>query len=171
MGSPEHKIGLKDFDAADFDRLIAWVPDEPSLIQFAGAIFSFPLDHGQLSTYLADPRRTAFVVVNDDQAIGHAEIYRETADTVKLCRILIGNPAARGKGVGRELISLLTGKAFSDPEVQSLKLHVFDWNTAAIRCYEGAGFKVDPDFSAELNRNNIHWKVLRMNMLRQKPGL
>ncbi len=171
MGSPEHALILRDFVTADFDRLIAWVPDERSLIQFAGAIFRFPLDREQLSMYLEDPLRKVYVVVNEGQAIGHAEIYRESADIVKLCRILIGDPAARGKGYGRKLIPLLMERAFSDPDVQSLKLHVFDWNTAAIRCYEGAGFKLDTDFSAELNRDSIHWKVLRMTKQRQDPGL
>lgn len=171
MGSHNHGICVRDFVSTDFDRLINWVPDEKSLIQFAGAIFRFPLDRDQLSTYLTDPRRKAFVVMHDDIAVGHAEIYRESAETMKLCRILIGDPAARGKGYGRKLISLLIGKAFSVPGVQSLKLHVFEWNTAAIRCYEGAGFKLDPDFSAEFNRDSIHWKVLRMTMLKPESGM
>ena len=56
--------------------------------------------------------------------------------------IVIGEPAARGRGVGTEAVGLLLDYGFTVLALHNILLTVFAFNPAGIRCYEKAGFKV-----------------------------
>lgn len=166
MGINPEKLWLRPFNETDIDTLISWVPDASSLMQFAGPDFSFPLTGRHLVKYIGEPDHRAFVVMLGQAAIGHAEIQAESAGVAKLCRILIGDPAMRGRGYGSALTILLMDEAFSDPAVNELILNVFDWNTAAIKAYKKAGFRADPSISISRKIGNEKWKLIRMTILR-----
>lgn len=168
MNNTADKLWLKPFAESDFERLIAWISDESALMQFAGPVFAFPLTSDQLTSYLVDNKRQAFVVMCQQRPIGHAEIYRMSPGIVKLCRILIGEVSMRGKGLGQRLTLLLIRKSLADKEINRLILNVFDWNSAAIRCYSGAGFQVNSDFSAFRKAGNEEWKLIRMEISREE---
>src|SRR6266487_2369081 len=51
-------------------------------------------------------------------------------------RILIGDAADRGRGLGREAAELVLGHAFGTLGLATIALHVFDFNTVALRLYE-----------------------------------
>ncbi|HZE98613.1 MAG TPA: GNAT family protein [Planctomycetota bacterium] len=55
--------------------------------------------------------------------------------------ILIGEPAAQGKGYGSEAIRLLLGYGFETLGLHRVELHVYANNARGIRCYEGCGFR------------------------------
>jgi RimJ/RimL family protein N-acetyltransferase len=166
MKNNQEKLWLRPFNETDFERLISWVSDANVLMQFAGPVFSFPLNGSQLLKYIGDHTRRAFVVMLGHAAVGHAEIQTESAGVSRLCRILIGDPSMRGKGFGKAMVILLIEEAFSDPEVNELILNVFDWNNAAIQAYKRAGFRVDPAFSTTRKIGNEEWKLIRMKILR-----
>lgn len=44
------------------------------------------------------------------------------------------------KDVCPQIMTLLIQEAFSWPNIYLATLHVYDWNQAAIRCYQKAGF-------------------------------
>lgn len=78
----------------------------------------------------------------DDVLIGSCQLneidpYRGTA----YLQIRIGQPSARGRGLGTEAVCLLLGHAFDDLRLRRVTLSVFADNAAAIRCYEKAGFR------------------------------
>jgi RimJ/RimL family protein N-acetyltransferase len=56
-------------------------------------------------------------------------------------RILIGDAADRGRGLGREAARLVLDHAFGTLELKTIALHVFDFNVAARRLYEALGFR------------------------------
>lgn len=71
-------VHLEPFSEADFDRLIAWIPTAEFLLQWAGPLFTFPLNRPQLEKYLEDcrespPVRLAFRGVNAETGavVGH----------------------------------------------------------------------------------------------------
>ena len=109
-------IELKPFQKDDFSSLISWINNENDLVQFAGAIFTFPLTNNQLNNYLKDLNRHAFKVIYklDNSIIGHSEIYINKNKTAKLCRILIGNPKFRGKGLGQKIVKELVHISFDN---------------------------------------------------------
>lgn len=160
-------IRFEKFDNSDYDRLISWVNSAETLMQFAGPAFTFPLTHEQLDASLSDKNRIAFKVVNtSNETIGHAEVY-VTSQSAYLGRILIGDVQLRGKGLGLQLVSSLLVYCFEVLQQSNVALNVFDWNTGAIRCYEKAGFQINPDKKAERKVNGKTWVALNMTITRQ----
>jgi diamine N-acetyltransferase len=56
-------------------------------------------------------------------------------------RILIGDAADRGRGLGREAAELVLDHAIGTLGLETISLHVFDFNTVARRLYESLGFR------------------------------
>jgi RimJ/RimL family protein N-acetyltransferase len=158
-------IQLQLLSEADFAHLISWVDSEETLMQFAGPAFAFPLTAHQLHDALSDPRRTSFKVVDhaSGEMIGHAELYLAT-DSVYLGRILIGDPTLRRQGIGSMIVKILLKHAFMQWDVDIVQLNVFDWNTPAIRCYQKAGFAINPDKKATRSVSGKIWTALNMNI-------
>ena len=156
-------VRLEKFTRENYPDLISWVNTEEELMQFAGPGFAFPLTAEQLSTSLTDKNRIAFTVVkiNSDRSIGHAEIYL-LKDSVRLGRIIIGDLSQRGKGLGQQIIHLLLEYTFSYLDRTRAELNVFDWNVAAIKCYEKVGFVKDYNKRLERKVNGKTWNAFNM---------
>jgi len=165
-------IQLKKFVKADYEQLICWIDSAETLMQFAGPAFVFPLTEAQLTKSLEDINRSAFKVVDSrtHRTIGHAELYLTDA-TAYLGRILIGDKAQRGKGIGQQIVHLLLSHTFSTTNKTKIELNVFDWNTDAIRCYEKAGFVIEPGNTHERKINGQTWLALNMMIEKQKWNL
>jgi RimJ/RimL family protein N-acetyltransferase len=57
-----------------------------------------------------------------------------------MLKFVVVDPIRRGKGVGREMLTLAVKYAFEIAGADAVKLCVFSVNAPAIRCYESAGF-------------------------------
>ncbi len=156
-------IVLKPFELADLSQLNQWIKDERQLLQFAGDYFTFPLNYQQIRKYLFDGNRFAFQVIHQGNPIGHAEIYKENSRQARLCRMLISD-LIRGKGLGKEIVKMLLYKCFSELVTESVHLHVFDWNIAAIKCYEKCGFQITPYQTTIIHLQNEIWKTIHMTI-------
>ena len=161
-------IKLELFTNKDFSRLISWIKSEEELIQFAGPIFNFPLTEDQLEEYLENQNTNAYKIVeqSSQRVIGHCEIYL-TETSAKLCRILIGEKSFRGKGFGFEVVTFLVEKCFNEFSYSQAELNVYDWNTSAIKCYEKAGFVVNPEKSKTITVNGRLWKSINMTLAKK----
>ena len=159
-------IQLKPFLKDDFPLLIKWIENKEDLVQFAGSIFRFPLTKTQLVKYLTNPNRNAFKVINriNGFTIGHSEIYLTNKNTAKLCRILIGEPNFRGKGLGQLIVNELVRVSFEKYKVKKVELNVFDWNKSAIKCYKKVGFKIVNDVTKKTEINNRVWTAINMTI-------
>lgn len=143
-------LKLQKFEKSDFDRLIGWIPDEQFLIQTCGPLFKWPFNVGQLEQHLKNaegekPTVYAFnaVIVPENKVIGHVGIIwidYEKANGM-LGPILIGDPDLRGKGYGKEVVKMAVDFGFNSIGLDEICLWIFEFNTAAIRCYEKTGFK------------------------------
>jgi len=159
------RVRLSKFNREDYERLIGWVESEEALMQFAGPLFTFPLTPQQLDLSLNDKNRTAFTVIDSETnlPIGHAETYLMES-SVKIGRILIGNKADRNKGLGQQIVQMLLTFSFANYNITAVELNVFDWNTAAIKCYEKAGFTINAGKRAERKIKNEMWVALNMTI-------
>ncbi|MES2773197.1 MAG: GNAT family protein [Bacteroidota bacterium] len=164
----EKAVRLEKFDKLAYAGLVSWVDSKEMLMQFGGPGFNFPLTDEQLEQSLADPNRYAFKVVDNatNAIIGHAQVY-STEDSAILGRILIGEKANRGRGLGEQIVELLLELAFSGFGKTRVQLNVFDWNAGAIKCYEKVGFVVDPSKKLERKINGETWIALNMVIDRQ----
>lgn len=158
-------IALQKFDKTGYERLIRWIDSEETLMQFTGPAFTFPLTNEQLEKSINDKNRFAFKVVHlpTEDIIGHAEIYL-TEKSAYLSRILIGDKLYRNKGFGGEIVERLLEYAFLNLKQLKIELNVFEWNTAARKCYVKSGFVINPDKKSERKVNGKTWTALNMTL-------
>jgi RimJ/RimL family protein N-acetyltransferase len=156
-------IKLAPFTESDFDTFIEWIDSEELLIQIAGTVFTYPLTHDQLQRYLDDEKSLKFNVVDiaANKIIGHAQICLLDNDLCKLDKVIIGK-ANRGKGVGPQLIKALVNYAYEKLDASLVELNVYDWNAAGIRCYEKAGFIMNPEKNFTTEAAGYNWLALNM---------
>ena len=156
-------ITLEKFEKRDYAELISWIKDEEMLMQFGGPNFSFPLTVEQLDKSQEDKQRYSFRVVDDEtnKTIGHCEVY-VLEETAKLARILIGDETQRGKGLGKEIVKALIEFTVNVLQKRKIELNVFDWNVGAIKCYEGVGFRINPNKRLERKVNEKTWIAVNM---------
>ena len=156
-------IDLQKLEKCDFEIFKSWITSEDELFQFAGPIFSYPLTDDQLLRYISDERRIAYkvILIETKTVIGNAELNFEKP-LPRLSRILIGNKHYRNIGLGEKVIRKLLEKLFLELNYTKADLNVFDWNKAAIRCYEKVGFKINPDVVVQRNFNGKVWTTLNM---------
>ena len=165
VGNKQKKIviELKPFKIDDWKYLKKWISSESELIQFAGQIFSFPVDRKQVESYLSDPNRTVFIIENENkQSIGISEISILQENTAKLARILIGEKSMRGKGIGTDLINKLTEYGFDNLKKERIILNVYSWNIGAIKCYEKVGFSQTDKPIKFVKVGNEQWETIEM---------
>lgn len=156
-------LRLEPFTEHDFAILIGWISNERDLLQFAGPVFEFPLNGEQLKVYVTDKKRYPFKIVfnQNNEVIGHCEAYKADEETIRICRIIIGKQAWRGKGLGYEAVAQLMQWCMEYHHPKTIELNVFDFNIAAIRCYEKLGFELT-DEKKTSHLNNEVWTAVKM---------
>jgi RimJ/RimL family protein N-acetyltransferase len=168
---PAAPLTLRPFDRGDFDRLIAWSDSPEFLMQWAGTIFTYPLDAAQLERYrlLATgdpPTRYVYTALLDGEAIGHIELSAidRRNGSATLARVLVA-PGRRGQGLGERLVTQTLAVGFDELGLHRIDLYVFDFNHAAIACYARAGL-VREGLQRDTRRvGDAWWSVVLMSML------
>ena len=139
------QLTLRSFGRGDFARLASWLPTEADLIEWSAAFFRYPLTDDQLERYLESTRqpnaRAIFVARDiDDEPVGHIEISQIWPYlSSRMSRVLVA-PDKRHRGVGSSMIAKALSFTFDAHHVDRVDLGVSASNSAAIDCYEKAGF-------------------------------
>ena len=159
-------ITLEEFTPADFARLISWISDDTMLTQFAGPIFQYPLTEAQLYDYINAPLRRPFCVRHQHRTVGHAEIMLSEDGVAKLCRLLIGAPEDRGRGLGEQMVRALVAICWKKYAVKAVELNAYEWNMAALRCYEKVGFVRQSPITTTCPKGGPPWRIVHMMLTR-----
>jgi RimJ/RimL family protein N-acetyltransferase len=170
-------IELQPFERSDFAQLIKWSGSPEFLLQWSGSTFHYPLDEAQLEEYTNGSRgdvpvRKIFRVVDktSGRTVGHialSNINRRSRSAAISC-VLIGDPDARGKGIGAQMIRRVLEIGFDELGLHRIQLSVFDFNTTAIACYEQVGF-VKEGLHRETSRiGDEYWSAYLMSFLEQE---
>ncbi|MGW4507563.1 GNAT family N-acetyltransferase [Streptomyces sp. NPDC004436] len=159
------RLALRPFRPSEDAALLrSWVTGPTALMTWAGPHLAWPLDDAQLTAYAAEPgRRTWTAVTPDGTPVGHVSL----ADG-RLGRVLIA-PAARGRGLGGALVSLVVTHAFDELGLPEIRLGVWAHNTAARRIYARLGFRTEQVLDAVEHVDGEPWSVHRMRLT--APGL
>lgn len=80
--------------------------------------------------------------------------------------ILIGEPAARGKGYGADALVAMLSYLFGERNLHRAGLTVLAWNERAIRSYEKVGFRVEGRLRDDLYRGGRYHDQIAMSILR-----
>ena len=168
------EIALRSFERSDSARLIGWIKSPEFLVQWAGPTFSHPLDEAQLEEYLKgsegdQPRRRIFKAVeaNTNEVVGHIDLDHIDLQnkSARICRVLVGEHSARGKGIGTQLVDKILEIGFEQLGLHRIELAVFDFNEAAIRCYEKCGFVKEGLLRDARRVGNVYWSLYIMSIL------
>lgn len=134
---------LRETSPADLDVFLSWVPSEADMVLWSGRTFTWPLDRGQLETYLQNDQRRYWTGLDPDSGdpVGHASLLIDVdAHMMRLGCILL-DPDARGRGLGRGLIGTAVRTGFEVTGLPVMKLGVYAHNVSARRVYESLGFQ------------------------------
>ena len=146
----------ESFGPADFTRLVDWVSAAGAaelLPQWAGPIFTWPLDAAQFERYLEPARAvppTRLVWRADDEAGAPFGLV---------------DPARRGEGRSRAMVAAALAVAFGDLGLHRVELRVFDFNTPALRCYESLGFAREGVMRDARRIDKTYWNIVCCSLL------
>jgi RimJ/RimL family protein N-acetyltransferase len=164
-------IRLRPFVENDFSAIRTSIENASELLQWAGPGLRWPLDVAQLRTFTDTERRKegflAFSAVSENTGIvvGHAQLVVDRAqNSATVARVLIVKQS-RGQGFGTALARAIVRLGLDDLQLHRLTLNVFDFNTAAIRCYERAGFVKEGLLRDARRANDGYWNLCVMGLL------
>lgn len=148
-------IRLRPFKLSDTEYLLKWIGNEYAFAQWCANKFEYPLTQEQLLLYYQKYEKdlNAWIMTalnKDGMPVGH--ILMRMADYQKESihfGFIIVDSNMRGKGYGKEMVSLAVRYAFEILMVKHVTLGVFDNNPAAHNCYKAVGF-IDVKYHEEV---------------------
>ena len=101
--------------------------------------------------------------------MGHAELSRvdRRNRSASISRLLVGEPSARGKGIGRQIVSRLLDVAFGEMSLHRVDLYVLEFHVDALSTYKGLGFKTEGHLVEARRAGGRYWNAYYMAMLRR----
>lgn len=168
-------IRLEKFGPEDFNQLIDWVDTKEVMMNWSGSLFSFPLTEKSLEWYIEDSDdmdtadSLAYKVIDEEsgKAVGHISLggISRKNRSARISRVLIGETNMRGRGLCKAITTAIVKIGFEELNLHRISLGVYHFNTAAIRCYESAGFKIEGVSRDILLHNGEYWSLVEMSML------
>lgn len=141
---------LRPFAVADAGTVARWPSSAAEVALWCGRN-DFPVAAQVVAGWQLDSDVRGHVLREGETLLGYGEVWRDDEEgEAELARIIVA-PGARGRGIGRRLVRGLAEQALRAGYAE-IFLRVHPGNTAALRCYHGAGFvPVDPALAAEWN--------------------
>lgn len=170
-------IQLQYFTSSDFKQLIEWLPDEEALMNWSGALFSFPLTEKSLEWYAEDvndiSKSDAFIYkaieTSTGKVVGHISLggISKKNKSGRISRVLV-DPAAQGQGYCCQMITAVLKIGFEELQLHRICLGAYDFNKAAIRCYQKAGLTIEGTNRDCLLFKGQWWSLVEMSMLEEE---
>ena len=168
-------IKLEHFEEKDFMQLINWISNEELMMNWSGAMFSFPLTNDSLTWYLSDvndiKKSSAFVYkaidTKTNEVVGHISLGNLSTKnkSARISRVLVGDTANKGKGYCKQMVQAVLKIGFEDLKLHRIELGVYDFNTAAISCYKKAGLSIEGTSRDCVLFNGKWWSLIEMSIL------
>lgn len=144
-------LRLRPFLPGDARTVAGWLESEHALRQWSADRYrSFPLTAEDMDAYYrreqASGRCWAMTAFDEAGIAGHFTLRYPRAEGLEELRLgfVILDPRRRGRGLGRELVTLAARYALDLAGAERVSLGVFANNSAAIRCYRACGFREVP---------------------------
>ncbi len=156
----------------DFERIASWVTDARTHALWCANRMAYPVSAAELKQLLENDVHEwggkAYVAVDDGGILVGFLVCSANEETrTAFLKFVLVNPHKRGTGVGTQMIRLITHLAFDEMKMERVKLNVFGVNTAAVRCYEKAGFVVESVDEGAFTVDREVWDRVHMVM---EPG-
>lgn len=139
--------------------IASWLPDARALAMATGPWLGWPVDPEEL---VAPSQWQVDVLVCGDDVVATGARRRVDDHTVRLGRLLV-DPARRGRGWGRTLVTELVRACAEDPAIRQVELGVFDDNAPARHLYSVLGFTE----TGEVRHHDVggqRWTAVQMRL-------
>lgn len=161
---------LRTYEKSDFAHLAQWMTDERTHAMWSANRFPYPLESESFHSFLASLHEQTgdvpFIAEDEDGTpVGFFCCPMRVEGEERMLKFIVVDSSRRGKGYGREMLSLAAAQAFEDG-AQAVTLNVFTVNERAKRCYLGAGFEERSTTENAFSYNDETWG--RCNMVRRK---
>lgn len=139
-------LRLRPYKRCDAAKTVSWIQDEEAFYKWsAGNLGSYPVTADGLNAHYdkqADSDGYYTMVAFDESGAVGQLIMRFLDEEKKVLRFgfVIVDAAKRGKGYGKELITLALKFAFEIMKAEKVTIGVFDNNPSAYHCYKNVGF-------------------------------
>jgi len=167
-------IQLAYFTREDFTQLIEWISDDEILMNWSGALFSFPLTTDSLSWYIENvneiSKSEVFIYkaidTNTGETVGHISLggISKKNKSARISRVFVA-PKHQGKGYCNKMVTEILQIGFQNLKLHRICLGVYDFNKAAISCYKKAGMLVEGTTRDCLLFKGSWWSLIEMSML------
>lgn len=129
----------------DFDEIKNWITDERTHALWCANLIRYPLEKENFENKLAELALqygdSPYVFTTDEgKTVGFFCYSVNCGANEGMLKFVMVSPTLRGKGYGREMVSLAVKYAFEITKADTVQLNVFSDNTAAKKCYLSAGF-------------------------------
>lgn len=166
------KIILREYRESDFEAIRAWVND-PEPTQHLSSIFDRVHTEAMTRVFFDKVLGNtipgySFIIAHpkDERYIGQIDLrLGDTGSRQAELAIIVPDRADRGKGYGREAISLLLDFGFGTANLHKVTLHVFVRNEAAIALYRSLGFVEEGVMRDDVYRGGEYLDVMMMSIL------
>lgn len=166
-------IRLRPFKQCDAETVISWLQDETVFLKWGGKLFgAYPLTAERMNEkYFSQNGGCAepdnfypWVALDDEGNVVGQFITRYTDGNPKHLRFgwVIVDNSARGKGIGRQMLTAGLKIAFEVLRAESVTLGVFENNEPAHRCYLSVGFR------DEKTVDGNPWRQIEMKICREE---
>ena len=171
------QIKLEKLNSNEISKLISWIPNKEFLLQWGGPAYSISLLDEQLLNEIKkmsveNPQNLMFSakLINNDELVGHIQLLGidRINMSARVGRVLVGEEENRNKGIGLEMINGVLEIGFKTLNLHRIDLGVFDFNKAAIACYEKAGFIIEGKFRECRKIDEQYWSLLNMSILEEE---
>lgn len=165
-------LRLRPYKPCDARTIISWIKDEETLRKWSSDRFGdFPITAEDINTKYLDNNGDCieeynfypFTAFDEDGAVGHL-IMRFTDEKQEVLRFgfVIVDDVKRGKGFGKEMLSLAKKYALEILKVKKITIGVFDNNPSALYCYKSVGFEeVGEEF---YNISGEKWRCVELEI-------
>jgi RimJ/RimL family protein N-acetyltransferase len=155
---PKAEVTLRDFRPDDAEAVCMWFNDERVTADLVGSRDSFTLEDAagwvERAMDTANDRKWAITIDGDDTAVGFVALFGLDRQLGPELAVLIGDPAAWGKGVAREAERQACNRAFSEYEAHRIHAEIPATNEAAQKVVTFLGFQLEGVMRAAIRRGS-----------------
>lgn len=167
-------VRLRAFDNSDLMQSLQFSNDYAVMRGASGGIlYPSTVDDearamGNNTSYTAGEYQFAIETIAERRFIGKCGFVKiNWKNRLGELAILIGEPQMHGKGYGTDAIQTLCKFGFDELNLHKIKAVVFDFNEAALRCYEKCGFVREGLLKQEIYREGAYHDVVMMGLIKK----
>lgn len=168
------KVRLREYRKEDINMRLIYINDTDTARSLTPEV-PYPMTLQEEEKWFAsinalgDTYKFAIETLSDNQFIGGCSINEvDWKNSIATVGIFIGNKDYRGKGYGTDTMKVLMDFIFMQMNINKIRIIVYSYNEAAIKCYEKCGFKIEGILRREIYRDGKYFDKISMGILREE---